>query len=85
MPHQIQIALDRIKIYLVSICHELPAASKLTKDAINAAFHAQGFENVQRAAFNAYHLTHTQYRLHQDGSFMDRSFTPGYKAQTKAE
>lgn len=60
-------------------------ALKLAKDAINAALHAQGFENVQRAAFNAHQLAHTHYRLHQDGSFMDRSFTPGYKAQTKAE
>lgn len=56
-------------------------ALKLAKDAINAAFHAQGFENVQRAAFNAHHLAHTHYRLHQDGSFMDRGFVPGYKGK----
>lgn len=68
-----------------SIADKPSFALKLAKDAINAAFHAQGFENVQRAAFNAHHLAHTHYRLHQDGSFMDRSFTPGYKTQTKAE
>tara|TARA_Y100000385_G_scaffold247027_1_gene266758 strand:- start:1455 stop:2411 length:957 start_codon:yes stop_codon:yes gene_type:complete len=34
-------------------------ALKLGKDAINADFHAQGFENVQRSAFNAHHLAHT--------------------------
>lgn len=60
-------------------------ALKLAKDAINAAFHAQGFENVQRAAFNAHHLAHTHYRLHQDGSFMDRSFAPGFQAKSKPD
>ena len=34
-------------------------ALKLGKDAINAAFHAQGFENVQRA-----HLTPIIWRIH---------------------
>lgn len=57
-------------------------ALKLAKDAINAAFHAQGFENVQRAAFNAHHLAHTHYRLHQDGSFMDRAFVSGIGKKT---
>lgn len=47
---------------------------KLGKDAINAAFSAQGFDNIQRGAFNAHHLAHTHYRLSQDGSFLDRSF-----------
>ncbi|MFC0588124.1 enoyl-CoA hydratase [Novosphingobium aquiterrae] len=60
-------------------------ALKLAKDAINAAFHAQGFENVQRAAFNAHHLAHTHYRLHQDGSFMDRAFAPGIPAKPKSD
>lgn len=58
-------------------------ALKLAKDAINATFHAQGFENVQRAAFNAHHLAHTHYRLHQDGSFMDRDFMAAFQAGTK--
>ncbi|MBS0421058.1 MAG: enoyl-CoA hydratase [Proteobacteria bacterium] len=47
---------------------------KLAKDSINAAFSAQGFDNVQRAAFNAHHLAHTHYRLTQQGSFVDRAF-----------
>lgn len=59
-------------------------ALKLAKDAINAAFHAQGFENVQRAAFNAHHLAHTHYRLQQDGSFMDRAFVSGVPDKPKA-
>jgi enoyl-CoA hydratase len=58
-------------------------ALKLAKDAINATFHAQGFENVQRAAFNAHHLAHTHYRLHQDGSFMDRDFMAAFQANKK--
>ena len=60
-------------------------ALKLDKDAINAAFHAQGFENVQRAAFNAHHLAHTHYRLHQDGSFMDRGFVAGFATKAPAK
>ena len=58
-------------------------ALKLAKDAINATFHAQGFENVQRAAFNAHHLAHTHYRLHQDGSFMDRAFLQASPVKAK--
>jgi enoyl-CoA hydratase len=46
-------------------------ALKLGKDAINAAFSAQGFDNVQRAAFNAHHLAHTHYRLSRDGAYFD--------------
>jgi enoyl-CoA hydratase/carnithine racemase len=49
-------------------------ALKLGKDAINAAFGAQGFDAVQRGAFNAHHLAHTHYRLSRDGSFMDPEF-----------
>lgn len=49
-------------------------ALKLGKDAINAIFAAQGFDNVQRSAFNAHHLAHTHYRVSQEGSFMDRDF-----------
>lgn len=54
-------------------------ALKLGKDAINAAFAAQGFDNVQRGAFNAHHLAHTHYRLSQDGSFMDPDFAKRFK------
>lgn len=50
---------------------------RMLEELINAAFHAQGFENVQRAAFNAHHLAHTHYRLNQDGSFVDREFMAG--------
>ncbi len=49
-------------------------ALKLAKDALNAVYSAQGFDNVQRAAFNAHHLAHTHYRLTQQGSFIDRGF-----------
>ena len=58
-------------------------ALKLGKDAINAAFHAQGFENVQRSAFNAHHLADTHYRLHQDGSFIDKEFMRNFQAKKK--
>ena len=58
-------------------------ALKLGKDAINAAFHAQGFENVQRSAFNAHHLAHTHYRLHQDGSFIDKEFMRNFQSKKK--
>lgn len=47
-------------------------ALKLAKDSVNALFSAQGFDNVQRGAFNAHHLAHTHYRLTQD-SLMDVS------------
>ena len=59
-------------------------ALKLGKDAINAAFHAQGFENVQRSAFNAHHLAHTHYRLHQDGSFIDKEFMRNFQPKKKS-
>ena len=51
--------------------------------AINAAFHAQGFENVQRSAFNAHHLAHTHYRLHQDGSLIDKEFMRNFQSKKK--
>jgi enoyl-CoA hydratase len=54
-------------------------ALKLGKDAINSAFSAQGFDNIQRAAFNAHHLAHTHYRLSQEGSFMDTGFMNRFK------
>lgn len=44
-------------------------ALKLGKDAINAAFSAQGFDNVQRNAFNAHQLAHTHNRLTRDGAY----------------
>jgi enoyl-CoA hydratase len=47
---------------------------KLAKDAINAAFSAQGFDNVQKVAFNAHNLAHTHYRVSQAGSFIDTAF-----------
>lgn len=58
-------------------------ALKLGKDAINAAFSAQGFDNIQRAAFNAHHLAHTHYRLSQDGAFLDKKFLQSYNQKTK--
>ncbi|MCP4040097.1 MAG: enoyl-CoA hydratase [bacterium] len=54
-------------------------ALKLGKDAINAAFSAQGFDNVQRGAFNAHQLAHTHYRLSQQGSFLDIGFLERFK------
>ncbi|MDP6374453.1 MAG: enoyl-CoA hydratase [Pseudomonadales bacterium] len=60
-------------------------ALKLGKDAINAAFHAQGFENVQRNAFNAHHLAHTHYRLQQDGSMIDRGFMERFRSDRKKD
>lgn len=56
---------------------------KLGKDAINAAFAAQGFDNVQRAAFNAHHLAHTHYRLSQNGSLMDRDFLESFSGKRR--
>lgn len=47
-------------------------ALKLAKESVNATFSAQGFDNVQRNAFNAHHLAHTHYRL-TSGSLMDLS------------
>lgn len=47
-------------------------ALKLAKENVNATFSAQGFDNVQRNAFNAHHLSHTHYRM-TTGSLMDIS------------
>lgn len=57
---------------------------KLGKDAINAAFSAQGFENVQRSAFNAHHLAHTHYRLSQEGSFIDTDFMKRFQQKQRS-
>ncbi|WP_176594376.1 enoyl-CoA hydratase [Sphingobium sp. EM0848] len=65
-----------------SIADKPSFALKLAKDAINAAFHAQGFENVQRAAFNAHHLAHTHYRLHQKGAYMDTAFMERFASKS---
>lgn len=65
-----------------SIADKPSFALKLAKDAINAAFHAQGFENIQRAAFNAHHLAHTHYRLHQNGSYMDTAFMQSFASKS---
>lgn len=65
-----------------SIADKPSFALKLAKDAVNAVFHAQGFENVQRAAFNAHHLAHTHYRLHQNGSYIDTAFMQNFAAKT---
>jgi enoyl-CoA hydratase len=66
-----------------SIADKPSFALKLAKDAINAAFHAQGFENVQRAAFNAHHLAHTHYRLHQNGSYIDTNFMNSFRSKAE--
>jgi enoyl-CoA hydratase len=66
-----------------SIADKPAFALKLAKEAINAAFHAQGFENVQRAAFNAHHLAHTHYRLHQNGSYIDTAFMQRFQSRTE--
>jgi len=70
-------------VFARSIADKPSFALKLAKDAINAAFHAQGFENVQRAAFNAHHLAHTHYRLHQNGSYIDTAFMQSFAAKSK--
>lgn len=57
-------------------------ALKLAKDAINAVYAAQGFDNVQRSAFNAHHLAHMHYRVSQDGSLIDRTFLEQFKNKT---
>lgn len=66
-----------------SIADKPSFALKLAKDAVNAAFHAQGFENVQRAAFNAHHLAHTHYRLHQNGSYIDTGFMQAFRSKAE--
>jgi enoyl-CoA hydratase len=61
------------------IADKPPFALKLGKEAINAVFSAQGFDNVQRAAFNAHHLAHTHYRLTQNGAFLDAKFLDQFR------
>lgn len=56
-------------------------AMKLAKDSLNAAFSAQGFDNVQRNAFNAHHLAHTHYRVTQQGSIIDMEFMEQFKSR----
>jgi len=58
-------------IFARQIADKSSFALKLGKDAINAAFSAQGFDNVQRTAFNAHQLAHTHYRLSRDGWYFD--------------
>ena len=77
VPHD---ALEQATLAFARTLADKPSfALKLAKDAINAAFHAQGFETVQRAAFNAHHLAHTHYRLHQDGSYIDTAFMQQFR------
>ena len=53
-------------------------ALKLGKDVINTAFDSMGFEQVQKAAFNAHHLAHAHYRIiNPDGVPLDKSFFEG--------
>ncbi|MCB1645729.1 MAG: enoyl-CoA hydratase [Pseudomonadales bacterium] len=71
--------LEQETLVLARQIAEKPAfGMKLAKQMINAAFSAQGFDNVQRNAFNAHHLAHTHYRLSQDGSMMDRDFLASF-------
>lgn len=56
---------------------------KLAKDALNAVYSAQGYDNVQRSAFNAHHLAHTHYRLTCDGSIVDPGFMQRFNAAAK--
>jgi enoyl-CoA hydratase len=58
-------------------------ALKLGKDAINAAFSAQGFDNVQRNAFNAHQLAHTHSRLIRDGEYYDPVTVERYAGRKK--
>lgn len=58
-------------------------ALRLAKESINAAFSAQGFDNVQRSAFNAHHLAHTHYRLTQDGAYIDQGFMERFRSKQR--
>lgn len=67
--------LEEATLAFARVIAEKPSFGlKLAKDLINATYAAQGFDNVQRAAFNAHHLAHTHYRLSQEGAFIDRDF-----------
>lgn len=63
---------ERTLAFARQVSNKPSFALKLAKDSINATFSAQGFDNVQRNAFNAHHLSHTHYRL-TTGSLMDIS------------
>lgn len=64
---------------------------KLAKDSINSFFAATGFDNVQKAAFNAHHLAHNHYRIINGividqayvQKFMERKSSPGNSARGK--
>jgi enoyl-CoA hydratase len=58
-------------------------ALKLGKDALNAVFAAQGFDNVQRSAFNAHHLAHTHYAYTQEGVRIDQDFMARFAAKKR--
>ena len=58
---------------------------KLGKDAINAVYAAQGFDNVQRSAFNAHHLAHTHYAYKQEGVRIDAEFMKQFAARKKKQ
>ncbi len=67
--------LEKETLELARVIADKPAfAVKLAKELINAAYSGQGFENIQKAAFNAHHLAHTHYRLSQEGAYIDRAF-----------
>ncbi|MEM1435918.1 MAG: enoyl-CoA hydratase [Pseudomonadota bacterium] len=77
--------LEEASLHMARLLAEQPAfGMKLGKQLINAVFSAQGFDNVQKAAFNAHHLAHTHYRLAQDGSMIDRGFLERFKTRGKA-
>lgn len=74
-------ALERESLAMARQVADKPAlALKLAKQALNSVYSAQGFDNVQMAAFNAHHLAHTHYRLTQDGSLIDRAFVERFRA-----
>ena len=76
--------LDEATMAFARTIADKPAfALKLAKDAINAVFSAQGFDNVQRAALNAHHLAHTHYRLTQQGSFIDCGYMERFHAKQR--
>lgn len=71
--------LDEAALAMARSIADKPAiALKLAKDSLNAAFAATGFDNVQRAAFNAHHLAHTHWRL-TSGSVMDPAFAARFR------
>ncbi len=76
--------LEEAALELARQLADKPAfAVKLAKGALNAAFSAQGFDNIQRMAFNAHHLAHNHYRVIEPGSLIDMKFMEQFANRKK--